>query len=96
VNWLFWFALLQRRIFGGPHDWYENQRAGLGDEFLVFVAEALTRLEACPESYAVYYNGFRRIMTRRFPYKIFYRIGDGIVIVFRVLHAARDHIGELR
>jgi hypothetical protein len=30
----------------------------------------------------IYYNGFRRLMTRRFPYKIFYHVEGDRVIVF--------------
>jgi plasmid stabilization system protein ParE len=76
-------------------DWYDDQRPGLGDEFLVSIAEALARLEETPERYAVYYRGFRRVLTVRFPYKVFYRIEGETVIVFRVLHAARDHTRQL-
>lgn len=76
--------------------WYERQRPGLGDEFLVSVADALTRLEESAEQFPVYYRGFRRLITERFPYKIFYRIEGKAVIVFRVLHAARDHTRQLK
>jgi toxin ParE1/3/4 len=77
------------------YDWYEHKRGGLGEEFLLSIAEALSRLEAHPDRYLVYYQGFRRIMAEGFPYKIFYQIENRVVIVFRVLHAARDHIREL-
>lgn len=72
-------------------DWYERQRPGLGDEFLGCVAEALISLEDGPERFPVYYRGFRRVLTRRFPYKLFYRAEGDAVIVFRILHASRDH-----
>ena len=89
---------------GGPHPppraeedlrqvcWrYESQRAGLGDEFLDEVKRAIMLLEEQPERRPVYYRGFRRLLTRRFPYKLFYRIETGRVIVVRALHAKRDH-----
>jgi plasmid stabilization system protein ParE len=77
-------------------DWYERQRPGLGDEFLAAVAEVFLRLEAAPEQFPIYYRGFRRALTERFPYKIFFRIEGDAVIVFRVLHAARDHMWRLQ
>jgi len=43
--------------------WYNEQRAGLGDEFLVSIVEAFTRLEQDPERYRVLYNGFRRVLV---------------------------------
>jgi plasmid stabilization system protein ParE len=54
--------------------WYESQRPGLGDELLDAISHAVRLLEEQPERRPIYYNGFRRLMTRRFPYKIFYRV----------------------
>jgi plasmid stabilization system protein ParE len=69
--------------------WYDSQRAGLGDEFL---AERAVRLLAeKPDNRPAYYNGFRLFITRRFPYKLFYRLEKDCVIIFRVLHVKRDH-----
>jgi plasmid stabilization system protein ParE len=76
-------------------EWYEAQRAGLGDEFLASVADAFTRLEESPEQFPVYYRDFRRVLMNRFPYKVFFRIEGDLVIVFRVLHAAREHTWRL-
>jgi toxin ParE1/3/4 len=75
--------------------WYNGQRGGLGDEFLVSIAEAFTRLEQDPERYRVLYKGFRRVLVERFPYKILYRLRAKDVIVFRVLHHARDYPAQL-
>ncbi len=72
-------------------EWYEEQRAGLGAEFLAELTRAMQDLETDPERHAVYYRGFRRLLTRRFPYKVFYRIDGDRVVVFRVLHAHREH-----
>jgi plasmid stabilization system protein ParE len=48
-------------------------------------------LEEEPARERLYYRGFRRVLFRRFPCKIFYRIVGQRVIVFRVLHAKQDH-----
>ena len=77
-------------------DWYDQRRLGLGNEFLLVVADAMLALEEAPEKFPIYYRDFRRVLTDRFPYKIFYRIEGQSVIVYRVLHAAREHTGELR
>ena len=73
------------------HSWYESQRAGLGDELLVEVCAAIRRLESDPERPPYYYRDFRRLLTHRFPYKLFYRVEADHVIVFRILHAKRKH-----
>jgi toxin ParE1/3/4 len=78
------------------HDWYEERCPGLGDEFLADHAEALLRLEADPERFPLYYRGFHRVLTHRFPYKIFFRIVGRDIIIFRILHGAQDHPRELR
>jgi len=75
--------------------WYESQRAGLGDELLTEIRAATQLLETDPERRPIYYRGFRRLLARRFPYKIFYRIEDDRVIVFRILHAKREHRRQL-
>lgn len=77
------------------HDWYEEKRHGLGDEFLADIAESFLRLEKDPEHFPIYYRNFRRALARRFPYKIFYRISGHDIIVVRVLHGAQPHPREL-
>lgn len=76
-------------------DWYDQRREGLGSEFLLAVADAMLTLEESPARTPAYYRDFRRVLTERFPFKIFYRIEGQAVIVYRVLHGARDHAHEL-
>ncbi len=76
-------------------DWYEQARSGLGDEFLAASADAFIKLEESAARYPVYYNGFRRLLMGRFPYRVFFRVEGDEVIVFRILHAARDHTTQL-
>ena len=71
--------------------WYEAQRAGLGDELIEEVKRAIILLEDQPQRRPPYYRGFRRLLTRRFPYKLFYRLEGDHVVLFRILHAKRDH-----
>ena len=78
------------------YEWYEEHRSGLGDEFLADRAESLLRLEANPEQFPLYYQDFRRVLTHRFPYKIFFCIIGQNIIVFRILHGAQAHARELR
>lgn len=54
-------------------NWYENKRTGLGDEFLGEIGITIELLARDPERRPEYYRGFRRMLTRRFPYKMFYR-----------------------
>ena len=76
-------------------DWYDQRQAGLGDQFLLAVADAMLILEESPHRQPFYYRDLRRVLIDRFPYKVFYRIEGQSVIIFRVLHGARDHTREL-
>ena len=96
MNWTVTIRPKAKADLRRAHDWYEERCAGLGDEFLADHAEALLRLEADPERFPLYYRGFRRALTHRFPYKIFFRIVRRDIIIFRILHGAQDHPRELR
>ena len=63
----------------------------LGNEFLADIGITIQLLARDPERRPDYYRGFRRVMTRRFPYKLFYRLEGNRIIVFRILHARREH-----
>jgi len=71
--------------------WYDSQRPRLGGQFLDEMGRSLAFLATSPERRPVYYRGFRRMLTRRFPYKIFYMIDGSDIIIVRVIHAKRDH-----
>ena len=96
MNWIVTIRPQAKADLRRAHDWYEERSAGLGDEFLADHAEALLRLENDPERFPLYYRSFRRVLTHRFPYKIFFRIVGRDIIVFRILHGAQDHPRELR
>ena len=72
-------------------DWYDRKSSGLGDRFLDAVALALRELEDAPEIHRLYYRAFRRVLLRRFPYKIFYQVVGNRIVIFRVLHAKQEH-----
>ena len=42
--------------------WYENQRAGLGDEFLAAVSTIIESLVTYPERFPVVYRQTRRVI----------------------------------
>jgi len=72
-------------------NWYERQRAGLGAEFLAEIDATIQVLIRDPQRHPVYYRGFYRVLARRFPFKVFCRLEHDRIIVFRILHARRDH-----
>ena len=70
--------------------WYEDRRAGLGEDFLTSLDASLQGLRRMPEMHALAYRTFRRALIRRFPYAIFYEFEAQCVTVYSVFHTARD------
>jgi plasmid stabilization system protein ParE len=49
------------------YQWYENQRAGLGEEFLAAVSTVIESLVTYPERFPLVHRQTRRVNLRRFP-----------------------------
>lgn len=71
-------------------EWYENERAGLGMEFLDELRAAYTRIVDRPVKYQLLRSGIRRALLKRFPYAVYFTIDGEDVVVVAVLHASRD------
>ena len=71
-------------------DWYEQQQPGLGEAFSVAMDEAVIKIEAMPQMYAMVFHEVRRGKLRRFPYLIYYRVLSNRIEVIAVLHGSRD------
>ena len=71
-------------------EWYENERAGLGIEFLDELRATYNRIADGPLKYQELRGGIHRALLRRFPYAVYFAIDGDIVVVVAVLHASRD------
>lgn len=91
MSWVVIVRPEAERDLTDARDWYRRKEVRLGDDFLDAVAVAMRRLEEDPKRERPYYRNFRRIILRRFPYKVFYQVIGDRVVVFRVLHAKQDH-----
>jgi plasmid stabilization system protein ParE len=79
-----------RDEFDAAADWYEQQRAGLGVDFVTRVREVLQGIAANPQMYGTVYQDVPKAVVRRFPYLVLYREDQGEVIVISVFHTSRD------
>ena len=72
--------------------WYEGREVGLGLELTAEIRAAVERALENPLAYLLLRKQphVRRILARRFPYRIFYVVRPDAMIVFAVLHAAQD------
>jgi len=72
------------------YEWYEAQRKGLGEGFLLCIEEGLSRASRNPEIYSIVYKDIRRVLIHRFPFGVFFIEGEGSISVLAVLHARRN------
>jgi len=70
--------------------WYEGRRVGLGEEFLSAVDACLERIRRGPEMYRKVHENYRRSLTRRFPYAVFFELSETRILVYAVFHTSRD------
>jgi plasmid stabilization system protein ParE len=72
--------------------WYEERSSGLGRDLVRQVAAAISTLGLAPMVPRLRHRtaGVRWIYSKRFPYRIIYRVESEKVVVFAILHAARS------
>lgn len=70
--------------------WYENQRAGLGEEFLSCVDACIQAICRTPGMHSVVHENYRRGLVRRFPFAVFYEHVNETVTVYCIFHTSRD------
>ena len=73
--------------------WYERKREGLGEEFILCVEAGLDHIRRAPAAATEVHPGVRRVVVRRFPYGIFYRVDADQIAVLAVYHNKRDPRG---
>jgi toxin ParE1/3/4 len=80
-------------------EWYETREPGLGLELLSEIHSATARALKRPESFMRVRRNptVRRVLTRRFPYRVFFIVRTDAIVVFAMLHAARhDRVWKQR
>jgi len=70
--------------------WYESQQAGLGEEFLEATGLVIESVMANPELFPIIHRQTRRVLLRRFPYGLYYRIVDDQIVIVACMHGRRD------
>ena len=70
--------------------WYEEQRSGLGGEFLIELDAVMQRIVQSPLQFPQIKDNVRRALLHRFPYSVYFLASDEMVDVIAVLHQHRD------
>lgn len=86
-------AVYRRKVgrdLAGAFRWYEQQHAGLGEEFLAAANASFAAIQAFPEMFVLVHGEIRRAVMQRFPYAVFYRTEPDRLVVLAILHMARN------
>lgn len=68
---------------------YDGEKPGLGVEFLLEIQRAARAIIAYPELGHRFSKRVRRVLVRRFPYGVLYRLEDERVFVVAIAHVRR-------
>ena len=70
--------------------WYEEQQAGLAEEFNREVGAVMARLAEAPLIYPVAHRAVRRAVVHRFPFLVWYQVLGSVVLVLACTHGRAD------
>ena len=69
--------------------WYDGQRPGLGEEFLLQLNHALVEIQNRPLSFPRVTSTAHRAILKRFPYCLYFVIREEDFVVLAVLYGGR-------
>lgn len=70
--------------------WYEEQQAGLAEDFNHEVNAVMARLAETPLIYPVVHREVRRAVLHRFPFLVWYQVLGSAVLVLACTHGRAD------
>ena len=71
-------------------DWYNGQKDGLNRELVNEIDKIIRLIQENPFQFAVIRKKIRMAIIKRFPFGIYYYVGDSSIIVFAVFHYSRN------
>lgn len=84
--------ILQSAVDDLKNGWrfYEMQAEGIGDYFIDSLYSDIDSLLINAGTHQVYYEVYHRMLSKRFPFAIYYKVDSDIVTVYAVLDTRRD------
>jgi toxin ParE1/3/4 len=70
-------------------DWYLERSPAAAAQFLEAVDQAMRLIEEAPEGHPVIHGRLRRVLLRRFPYGIYFKVYPATISVVGVIHGRR-------
>ena len=70
--------------------YFNEQQAGLGDEFAKEVSDTIARILRYPDAWTQLSKRTRRCRTGRFPYGVIYQIRGAKILIVAIMHLHRN------
>jgi plasmid stabilization system protein ParE len=71
---------------------YEAQATGLGDYFAACLKADIEGLRISPGVHRVVYEDYHRLLSRVFPYGIFYTVSGEVAVIWAIIDLRRDPV----
>jgi toxin ParE1/3/4 len=84
------FDPLARREYDDAFEYYEAIEIGLGEKFRRSIWAAIAILEQFPDIGEEVRPGIRKMLLRRFPYKLIYSVANNTIYFIAVAHSHRE------
>jgi len=69
---------------------YEKQKAGLGAYFLDTLFSDIESLKIYAGIHSIHFKKYYRLLSKRFPFAIYYQLEEDTVYIYAVLDCRRD------
>jgi toxin ParE1/3/4 len=70
--------------------WYNFQREGLGEEFLLALEAKFNEIQRNPYQFSIIYKNVRRAFPNRFPFGIFFITEENVIYILAIVHTSRN------
>jgi len=70
-------------------DWYLRRSPAAAEHFLNAVDDAISTIQEAPERQPIIRGHLRRVLLRRFPYGVYYKVYPSSISVVGVIHGHR-------
>ena len=74
------------------YKFYQKQAEGVGAYFLDSLYSDIESLLISAGAHPVYFGKYHRLLSRKFPFAIYYRITDQTVLIYAVLDCRRSPV----
>ncbi len=82
-------SFAQRQLQAG-YRFYESQSEGLGDYFLDSMMADVESLHIHAGVHAVFFGNYHRLLARRFPYSVYYRVERDTIRIYAIFDNRRN------